>query len=219
MTNSTFADNSAVTGGGGIENGSGNASPDATTVLRNTIVADSPSGGNCSGPITDGGHNLDDGTSCGFSAANGSLNNTNPQLDPAGLQYDSGVMQTLALCTAAGVPAGCAAASPAIDAGDDAVCTAAPVNNLDQRGYVRPGTGHTDCSIGAYEADAVPPKPCTGDCDGDGRVAISQLIVGVNIALDVQPITACPAFANAQGMVDVAQLIEGVNNALNGCAG
>ena len=89
-------------------------------MLRNTIVADSPSGGNCSGPITDGGHNLDDGTSCRFSAANGSLNNTNPQLDPAGLQFDDGRMQTLALCTAAGVPAGCAAASPAIDAGDDA---------------------------------------------------------------------------------------------------
>ena len=64
----------------------------------------------------------------------------------------------MALCTAVGVPAGCTAASPAIDAGDQAVCAAAPVNNLDQRGFVRPGTGHTQCSIGAYEADATAPQ-------------------------------------------------------------
>ena len=28
--------------------------------------------------MTDGGHNLDDGTSCSFSSANGSLSNTDP---------------------------------------------------------------------------------------------------------------------------------------------
>ena len=117
-----------------------------------------------------------------------------------------------------GVPAGCTAASPAIDAGDQAVCAAAPVNNRDQRGFVRPGTGHTQCSIGAYEADAIPPEPCTGDCDGNGMVAINELILGVNIVLGVQPVDACPAFANSQGMVDIAQLIKGVNNALNGCS-
>src|SRR5262249_52152799 len=34
------------------------------------------------------------------------------------------------------------------------------VNNLDQRGFVRPGAGATNCSIGAYEFDAAPPS-CT----------------------------------------------------------
>ena len=48
-------------------------------------------------------------------------------------------------------------------------------------------------------------------------VAINELILGVNIVLDLQPVDACPAFANAEGMVDIAQLIRGVNNALDGC--
>ena len=39
--------------------------------------------------------------------------------------------------------------SAAIDAGDDAVCAADPVNNLDQRGVTRPqGPG---CDVGAFE--------------------------------------------------------------------
>jgi hypothetical protein len=97
------------------------------------------------------------------------------------------------------------------------VCADAPVNGRDQRGYERPGIGHTQCSIGAYEADAIPPPPCVGDCDDNGVVAINELILGVNIALAIQPDTACPAFANSQGMVDIAQIIKGVNNALSGC--
>ena len=44
--------------------------------------------------------------------------------------------------------------SAAIDAADDAICAAAPVNNLDQRGITRPQGAH--CDIGAYEA--LPPR-------------------------------------------------------------
>jgi len=58
---------------------------------------------------------------------------------------------------------------------------------------------------------------CVGDCQGDGSVTINDLILGVNIALGLQPTTACPAFQNSQGQVDIAQLIKGVSNALNGC--
>jgi len=39
--------------------------------------------------------------------------------------------------------------SPAIDAGDNAVCAAMPVNNLDQRGRPRP-VGNS-CDIGVIE--------------------------------------------------------------------
>jgi hypothetical protein len=42
------------------------------------------------GSVTDGGHNLDDGTSCDFTTANASPSNTDPQLDPAGLQPNGG---------------------------------------------------------------------------------------------------------------------------------
>jgi len=60
--------------------------------------------------------------------------------------------------------------SAAIDGGDDAICGAPPVNNLDQRGFVRPGTGSIHCSIGAYEfyppPPPLPPIPPDGDRDG-----------------------------------------------------
>jgi hypothetical protein len=164
-------------------------------------------------PLGDGGHNIDDGTTCGFTGAGctrtggSSYCNTNPQLDPAGLADNGGPTQTIAL----------ESDSPAINAGDSEVCTNPPMNGLDQRGFVRPGTGHTQCSIGAYEADAVPPGPCVGDCDGNGRVAINELVLGVNVALGIQPADACPAFADGEEVVDIARLIEGVNNALNGC--
>lgn len=53
ITGTTIYSNSATSnGGGGINNDTG------TVTLFNTIVANSPSGGNCSGTITDGGNNL-----------------------------------------------------------------------------------------------------------------------------------------------------------------
>jgi hypothetical protein len=208
--NSTFATNR----GGAISSAGG----DPSTTLFNTIITDSPPFfNNCSGVgINDGGHNVEDGTSCRFSAENDSLSDTDPRLDPAGLRNNGGPTETIALCAAVDAPAGCTAASPAIDAGDQAVCARAPVKNRDQRGFVRPGTGHTRCSIGAFEADAMP-GACTGDCDGNGSVAINELILGVNIDLGLQSVSACPAFQNALGQVGIAQLVTGVNNALSGC--
>lgn len=60
---------------------------------------------------------------------------------------------------------------------------------------------------------------CTGDCNGDGRVAINELVLGVNIVLGPESVDACPAFANPDGIVNVAQLVKAVNNTLNGCGG
>ena len=236
VTNSTLVGNSAGAGGGGaIENQdtltlrdstvSGNSragaaiSGSGSVAMTNTIVANNP-GGNCdlSGFI-DGGHNIDDGTSCGFSAANGSLSNTDPQLDPAGLQDNGGPTQTVALCTAAGVPAGCTAASPAIDTGDDAVCTAAPVNGRDQRGFGRPGSGHTHCSMGAYEAGGTPPQVCDGDCNNDGHVTIDELLTLANIKLGNAQASACQHGIPTGAEVNIALVIQAVNNALTQCGG
>lgn len=66
-------------------------------------------------------------------------------------------------------------------------------------------------------ATATGGPPCVGDCDGTNSVSISDLILGVNIALDSAPPSACPAFLDQQGRVTIAQLIKGVNNALRGC--
>ena len=70
---------------------------------------------------------------------------------------------------------------------------------------------------GAASATRPAPVTCPGDCDGNGTVAINELILGVTIALGLQPVNGCPAFANPGGIVDIAQLITGVNNALKGC--
>jgi uncharacterized repeat protein (TIGR01451 family) len=61
-------------------------------------------------------------------------------------------------------------------------------------------------------------QTCVGDCNGDGRVTINELILGVNIALGQQPVSACPAFdRNLDQRVGVDELVAGVNSALRGC--
>jgi len=135
LTNITFSGNSASQLGGAIYN-------DGAVVLANTIVANSSGAGNCSNgnlvrtaTISSGGNNIDSDGTCGLGPA------TNPLLDPAGLANNGGPTQTIAL----------EPGSPAINAGNETVCAAPPINNLDQRGFGRPGTGATNCSIGAYE--------------------------------------------------------------------
>lgn len=124
ITSSTVSDNAAK-GGGGIENPSGTVSAAAT------IVADSPSGNDCSGPITDAGYNLDDDGTCGFGGT--SLTDTPAGLDSAGLSYNGGPTQTIALETGS-------AAIGAVTSGS--LCSA-----LDQRDVPRP----TPCDVGAVE--------------------------------------------------------------------
>ncbi len=130
--NSTFSGNSANKVDGGILH-SDNA---AWFYLRNTIIANSTGAPNCAGAITDGATNLDDGTSCGFDSANGSMSNTDPEL--ATLDYHGGDTKSFAL----------KATSLAIDAGNAPTCSA--VGNVDQRGVTRPQG--SACDIGAFEA-------------------------------------------------------------------
>ena len=173
ISNSTFTNNTAGTNGGGAvvnfgtttvnqSTFSGNTSPFGANLYNFTgftlsmsmdIVAGGLTGTNCGGgaPITDLGYNIDDGTSCGFSAANHSLPSTDPGLDA--LAWNGGSTQTMAL------PAG----SPAVDAIPPA--TPGCPGSTDQRGIARPqGTG---CDIGAYElavttGDTQPPSVPTG---------------------------------------------------------
>jgi hypothetical protein len=58
---------------------------------------------------------------------------------------------------------------------------------------------------------------CVGDCDGNGMVAVNELVLGVNIALDAQPLADCASLGDGQGGVGIDRLVAAVDNALNGC--
>jgi hypothetical protein len=111
--------------------------------LKNTTVANNPSTGQCGGtggvPITDGGYNLDSGTSCSFATENNSLSSTNPMLGP--LADNGGPTKTHALLEG----------SPTIDKGNSFGATA------DQRSVSRPLGPASD--IGSFEfMDTTAPK-------------------------------------------------------------
>ncbi len=77
--------------------------------------------------------NLDDDGTCQDATTSGSV-------FVSSLAYDGGATPTMRL----------QAGSSAIDAGDDAVCAAAPVSGASQNGVARPQ--HVHCDVGAYEA-------------------------------------------------------------------
>ena len=61
---------------------------------------------------------------------------------------------------------------------------------------------------------------CAGDCDGDGSVAINELVRAVGIALGGTPLGQCAtADANGDGSVTIAELVGAVGLALGGCNG
>ncbi len=158
LTNCTIAMNFATSGTGGsggaggintyppiIQQLSGVAGTNGFAVggmkglnsrLVNTILATNVPGGNCSGSITDAGHNLSSDGSCAFTNV-GSLNNTDPKLGP--LADNGGPTLTMALL----------ASSPAIDVGESASAPA-----TDQRGFPRAGLA---ADIGAFEYGSMLP--------------------------------------------------------------
>ncbi len=119
LTNSTFWGNSADIAGGAI------ITFLANVILTNTIVANSPSGGNCDGGVVNAGNNLSDDTTCG--TIPGSLTGLEAELLDNG-----GPTMTHALL----------AGSNGRDAGSALDCPPA-----DQRGSARVG----NCDIGAFE--------------------------------------------------------------------
>jgi hypothetical protein len=137
VSNSTFSGNSASQRGGGIRNDRGNMT------LSNSIIANSPAGGDCAGTISADSHTLASDGSCG-----GATVKSSAEINLGPLANNGGATQTMALLPG----------SAAIEAGDDGVCAAAPVNNLDQRGLARPQGAH--CDIGAFEVvvDQTPPQ-------------------------------------------------------------
>ncbi len=146
LTNATVVANVAGTSGNG-----GGLLNRGNLTTTNTLIAGNIAA-NCSGPITDGGHNLQfhPSSGCAGTAAD-------PVLDPNGLADNGGPTRTVALF----------AGSAAANQGDGAACAAPPVNGVDQRGATRLGGGGRSCDIGAFQRGAAPPPPPDDD-DNDG---------------------------------------------------
>jgi hypothetical protein len=159
INNSTISENKAtyVSYGGGISNGgtvtisnstiSGNIAThgggiSGSAKIQNTIIANNPNGGNCSGTLISEGYNLSSDSTCNFNGP-GDLNNHDPMLGP--LQNNGGPTQTMALLPG----------SLAIDGGNPAGCTDGQGHLLttDQRGMPRPDKEDSvGCDMGAYES-------------------------------------------------------------------
>ncbi len=157
LTNSTLTGNSSTVGGGiYVDAGplelnfvtvSGNSSGGGLAIklmantymnMRQSIVADAAGGGSCvSGSgfamPNDGGGNDDDGASCGFSSANGSFPNADPQL---GALLDNGG------------PTPTRKPAPGSPVVDKLPCVS---GGTDQRGVARPQG--RKCDIGAVELE------------------------------------------------------------------
>ncbi len=134
ITNSTVVGNTATDGGdsgGGVYDG-GDGGPGGA-ILKATIVAEN-FGGDCSAEITNGGYDIDDDGTCGFTGT-GSLSNSSTLDNTLGpLQNDGGPTETMALLPG----------SPAI-----AQVPASDCPSTDQRGDFR----GDPCDIGAYDTD------------------------------------------------------------------
>lgn len=146
LINDTFATNHAGWVGGALTMGSNG-------VLDNDIIANNVA--------DNGGNNWDIGQNCGGTTQAGSNNIEYPNLNAhdsndkpcaPNITFADPQLQTLANNGSPTQTTAIANSSPAVDSGSDRVCQAAPVNGIDQRGYIRPYGTH--CDIGAFEYGA-----------------------------------------------------------------
>ena len=145
LVNVTVAENRADGGNGyptanvvGPSHGGGVANTNGTLLVLNSIIANSPNGGDVWGPVLDAGYNICSDGTANFSAT-GSLNQADPGL--SALTTNGGPTATMALLVGS--------------LARDAIPTNFPP--VDQRGVSRPQGAQAD--IGAFEAGYIASGP------------------------------------------------------------
>jgi hypothetical protein len=141
LTASTLSHNAAANDGAGLY---------GPATVSTTILAQNTEGGNCSQAVTDGGDNLSDDTTCGFTATS-DISNVPADLAPGGLADNGGPTKTIAL----------ESDSPAVGA----VAGGSSCATADQRGETRP----IPCDIGAVQL-ALPPQVITSADTASAKV-------------------------------------------------
>jgi hypothetical protein len=157
MINDTVAGNAATGGAfgqgdpaGTLGNGEGGGIESGGFTLANTVVADNtvnigdPLGPDCfsTAIVTHGDNLIGNGSSCS-GISNGDGQGDQVGVDPmlGALAANGGSTQTMAL----------EPGSPAIGAASATTCEASPVNDLDERGFLRDASARGACDIGAYD--------------------------------------------------------------------
>lgn len=172
--NATFSGNSASEAGTGAADGGNIFQNAGILTVANSILnggTENGAAGNCGGVITDGGNNIS------FSAADCGAGFTNS--DPL-LGALTGTPAYFPLNTG----------SPALDAGNNAVCaTAATTNNQSQNGVTRPVGAN--CEIGSYES------PNSAPTGGDGSVTTPEDTTYTFTVADFTTLTV-PPYADAE---------------------
>ncbi|HLW72008.1 MAG TPA: choice-of-anchor Q domain-containing protein [Candidatus Binataceae bacterium] len=135
--------------GGGIANaGATNLLINTTLIANNTQNSGNPdNGADVSGAITASFSLIGQSAGATITDDGHNLLDVNPVLDPLGLRSNGGPTQTVAL----------ESGSPAIDAGDNPICAAAPprgLGGIDQRSFARSDSAGDHCDIGAFEVQA-----------------------------------------------------------------
>ncbi|MFT6006622.1 MAG: putative outer membrane repeat protein [Pseudoalteromonas tetraodonis] len=162
LVNSTISDNSAQSKGGGIF-----SHVNTTTILRNSIIAGNraPQGAELTvssqigeyqlgGLFITNNNLLGDSSNDNVGAFFGDFTPDGTDITATfGSHQETGLSSIVAPLANNGSSStqthALKAGSPAVDAGDDVICAAEPINNLDQRGEARP-VGNA-CDIGAFE--------------------------------------------------------------------
>ena len=80
-----------------------------------------------------------------------------------------------------------------------------------------PGRLYAGTHLGVFEIEQAS-APCLGDCHGDMRVTVDELMIMVNIALGSAPLSECEVGdANDDDRITVDEIVTAVNHALVGC--